>query len=384
MTSTPKGPYPLGSCSITPPSSSKTSWRIRWKTPVGRHVERTATTREAAEKIAAEANANLARPSSGENVTVTYLAQCYMAKLPHGTYHERQEGLLRLWVLPVIGHLHITEWKPSHSRLVMSGIVQAGRGHERVRNAAQAMRALVSYAQDEGWLGKNDDPMWRIRYAPKVAVQGEDAGFVDRLALPTWTDIEALARNAPNPVWALAWRLTARSGVRWGELIALTASDIDMEQRSVSISKSIEQTKNMSRRQKSTKNGKGRLSIFPRSLEDDVAERISVLAPNDLLFPGPDGGFAERTWHRRFWIKSALAAKWPFDPEVLEDKWPRPPWSIHDFRHFAACWMLYDLKASPVHAAAWMGHSSPAFTLARYAGMRGDLIAAGKDLTADV
>ena len=87
------------------------------------------------------------------------------------------------------------------------------------------------------------------------------------------------------------------------------------------------------------------------------------------LFCATKGGPARRPTHRKIWRKAAEEAGW----ESL--------WTPHDLRHVAACWMLYDLKAEPAQVANWLGHHSPAFTMARYVGIRGDILEAGYRLT---
>lgn len=387
----PTSPYPAGVCTIYPPSS-KNVWRIRWKAPDGSRQERTAKNRIAAEKKAAEITAEVANPSSAINITVKFLADAYLASIKPGYYRERQEGLYRLWILPEIGHLYLTEWKPAHSRMVLEAMAKKGIGSERVKNAAQAMRALVSYAQQQGWFTVADDPMLKVKQKvesqfdeDKADIQGESSDFVARETLPTLDDVKLLVKSASDPIWSLAWSLTAYSGVRWSELIALRGEDIDQQGRIVKVTKSVSQWSDAKRRLQSTKNTKRRTSIFPASLVEPLEKRMWEVGPKGLLFPGPDGSWVERTWHRRQWIRAAQRAGWPFEtyenPTQSQRQWPAPKWSIHDLRHFAACWMIFDLKAPLPTVTTWLGHHSPSFTFNKYVGHRGDIVQIGLDLT---
>lgn len=47
-------------------------------------------------------------------------------------------------------------------------------------------------------------------------------------------------------------------------------------------------------------------------------------------------------------------------------------WTVHDLRHVAACWMLFDLGLDPAIVAEKLGHADPAFTVKRYVGIRGN------------
>ena len=50
------------------------------------------------------------------------------------------------------------------------------------------------------------------------------------------------------------------------------------------------------------------------------------------------------------------------------------PWTVHDLRHVAACWMLFDLDLGLDAAivAEKLGHADAASTVKRYVGVRGD------------
>lgn len=83
--------------------------------------------------------------------------------------------------------------------------------------------------------------------------------------------------------------MRARSGARWGELIALCRVDLDFEpQRVVRIHRAVEQSaRGMSI--KTTKNRQQRVSTFPASLVADLRQRARdverVAGPQGLLFP---------------------------------------------------------------------------------------------------
>lgn len=193
------------------------------------------------------------------------------------------------------------------------------------------MRALVTFAFKNRWLPREADPMWMVRYSPTAEVQGQTLGFVERSTLPTDEDCNRLftaLESADHRQWSLAMRLKHRSGVRWGELIALRPFDLDFHgNRVVRIHRAVEQSR-QGLRVKSTKNQQRRVSTFPSSLAGALHEWADVIERRH----GP-----------------------------------------HDLRHVAACWLLFDVGLDPAVVSALLGHANAAFTLSRYVGVRGDL-----------
>lgn len=116
--------------------------------------------------------------------------------------------------------------------------------------------------------------MWLVRYSPTPEEQGQALGFVARASLPTDDDcrqmFDALEATGHHQ-WALAMALKHRSGVRWGELIALRPVDLGFDgNRVVRIHRAVEQSRH-GLAIKSTKNRQRRVSTSrpasPRSCE---------------------------------------------------------------------------------------------------------------------
>ena len=224
--------------------------------------------------------------------------------------------------------------------------------------------------------------MWRVTYAAKAEHQGQTVGFIPRDELPNDEQCQALfaafdARG--EPTWALAMRLAHRSGVRWGELIALRPRDVEVApHRILRVDRAVEQSR-QTRLFKTPKNAQRRTTIYPASLASDLANHMKAVrvewGEDSLLFPGPDGQPAERRRFLRLWHRTARNAGWPMRNEK------QAIWHPHDLRHVAACWMLFDVGIDAAVAARMLGHTSPAFTLSRYVGVRTGADATTNDLT---
>jgi integrase len=306
--------------------------------------------------------------------TVATLAAAYLEHLQARStrYRERQETIIGTWVLHHLGPLTLGQWSPAECERVLNAARRAGRATATVQNIGSAMRSLVTFAHKSRWLARDVDPMWHVAYSAKADHQGQAVGFIPRATLPNDTqcaDLFAAFGHLGEPAWGLGMRLAHRSGLRWGELIALRPTDIDLApHRVVRVHRAVEQDKTGVRRFKSTKNAQARTTIYPASLAPLLEAHIDRVraewGEDGLLFADPDGQPPEHRQFLRLWHRAARTAGWPM--RTRRDAISHP----HDLRHAAACWMLFDLGIDPALAARMLGHANAAFTLSRYVGVR--------------
>jgi integrase len=326
--------------------------------------------------------------------TVELLAERYATDHLAGLslrYREKQEYVLRRWILPRIGEAQVSRWTPADSASVLAGVRQHGGSDALVQDVGGAMRALVTHARRMRWLtSQSDDPMWMVSYSRRATVQGAHSVYVPRAALPTDEECDALFKamtEAGETRWALAMRLKHRSGLRWGELIALQPGDVNFAPRVVHVRRAVELGDRGAPGIKLPKNGRTRTTIFPKSLVDDLNEHIdrvkAEVGDEGWLFPGRRGDLMRRTTFQQVWIRAAAEAGWPMRKPLRRSagygekgkgwRWTgSAQWSPHDLRHVAACWMLFDLGLDPAVVAEKLGHADPSFTVKRYVGVRGD------------
>jgi integrase len=370
------------------PSAGEPRYRVISKDPAGKRVFARFLTeddaRDYARAVECALETTVCVPGRlGAPTTVGHLIDRYLASLGSRSirYVERQEYLLRMWVRPVLGSHPLEAWTPADSELVLDR-ARGQLAQSTVQNVGSAMRSLVTFAFKSRWLTRDQDPMWLVRYSPSPELQGEAAGFVERSALPTDEQCETLFRSLAahgHPSWALAMRLKYRSGTRWGELIALRPCDLDFSpKRVVHIHRAVEQSQ-QGLAIKPTKNRQRRTSVFPASLAEPLQNLCAATeragGPESLLFPGNDGGYANRRTFQRHWARAAKAAGMPMKSPTSA------VWHPHDLRHVAACWMLFDVGLDPAAVSRLLGHANAAFTLSRYVGVRGDLATAATAAT---
>jgi integrase len=206
--------------------------------------------------------------------------------------------------------------------------------------------------------------------------------------------LDALGRRQ----WAIAMRLCHRAGLRWGELVALQAQDIEVEPaRIVHVRRAVEQPTRGPARLKAPKDGKVRTSIFPKSLTNDLGEIVPRPPPardqrlccsrarrigscGTALPANLDPGRRRR----RLPMTAPLQRTGGYGQTNNGWRWTgAAKWSPHDLRHVAACWMLFDLGLDPAVVADKLGHADPNLTIKRYIGVRGDPDTAAMAVTDD-
>jgi integrase len=397
---------------IYAPSSGKARYRVVANDPVsGERIFVTLRTEEEARAKARELEQFIAHaapirdPKEEGRRTVQRLADRYLEEhlaTLSTRFREKQTYLLRRWILPRIGKRTVTAWTPADSSAALNAARKAGASDSTVQDIGGAMRALVTHARRLRWLtAQSEDPMWMVRYAKTAAVQGNTALYVPRSSLPTDDDCDALfaaLEELGHRQWATAMRLAHRSGVRWGELIALQADDIDFDLRVVHVRRAVEQGSSGPPTLKLPKNNRTRTTIFPKSLSAELHKLVDTTVADrggdGLLFPARSGGLIRRSSFQTVWIRAADAAGWPMTTPLRRSagygeknkgwRWTgAAKWTPHDLRHAAACWMLFDLKLDPAVVADKLGHADPNFTIKRYIGVRGDADLTAKAATED-
>ena len=178
----------------------------------------------------------------------------------------------------------------------------------------------------------------------------------------TSAEVSKVLNHIEGDRYASAWHL-ALSGLRRGEIAALRWSDIDLNSGTITVSRN-------------------RLRFGDKVVEGTVKSKAS-----DRKLPLPDNLAATLKAAKSLQAADKLSigaayqssgyvvvdeAGRPLSPHALTSRWSRmliaagvPPVRLHDARH--TCGTLMHLEGVPIAViAAWLGHASSAFTMARY------------------
>lgn len=174
----------------------------------------------------------------------------------------------------------------------------------------------------------------------------------------------------------LVVRFLAYTGLRYGEMAALTVADFDMLRRRVQVRRSVTEVKG--KLEWSTPKNHERRSVpFPRFLTDDLARRMAGKGRDDLVFAAPGGGVLRiATFRTRVFNPAVAKLRGIDDDGKPTTDWPRP--TMHDLRHTAAS-LSISAGANVKAVQTMLGHKSAALTLDTYADLFPDDLEAVAD-----
>lgn len=296
--------------------------------------------------------------------------------------HAHTQGrLCALYVAPVIATVTCQDIKAGHMQQIVNAAPTAGEG-DRVR---RMISALVTAGIDAGYLvnSRLAKVHWqagdRALPAPAVSVAGEAAQWVDPAEIPSDDDISGLGRALAAGVHGdrdeLMANTAAYSGLRWGELTALTVSQVDQAARVIAVDRKVVEVAGQLFLE-APKNRKHRRSIYPRRtpagyplaerlgarIEEARAEQAAGTNPLGLLFPSPKGMYWRSSNFSRNVLKRAyLAVGW-------RDADGNGTWTWHSLRHVFCTTALFTWKLDPTDVSRMAGHANYRTTLDMYVG----------------
>jgi integrase len=245
--------------------------------------------------------------------------------------------------------------------------------------------ALVSAGLDGGYLAnaRLAKVHWQAGDRPvpalAVTVAGESALWVDPAEIPSGGDVAGLGRALGAGMRGSRDELMANtatySGLRWGELTALTIAQVDEPGRVMTVDRKVVEVGGHLYAE-TPKNRKFRRTIYPRLTPGGypLAEQLSARVheargeqgagtnPLSLIFPSPTGKHWRSSNFSRNVLRDAyLAAGW-------RDSAGNGRWTWHSLRHVFCTTALFTWKLDPTDVSRMAGHSNYRITLDMYVG----------------
>ncbi len=322
-------------------------WRVRYRGPDGSEVSRTFRVKVDAERWLREQESKLDRgawvdPSAGR-VTFAEYADGWMAgrSLKPKT-RAGYASLLKSRILPIFGNVPLNRITPDQVRSWVVAMEKGGLSASRIKQARALLQQVLGQAVGDGILGRNAAlGVTTPRKRPR------------RQRFLTPDQVEAVANACESRLdgaGALV-RFLAWSGLRWGEVVALTARNVDVERRRVRVRESATEV-NGELVFGEPKTHEHRTVVVPRFIFDG-------LKPGDgLVFTAPRGGPLRVGGFRKVW-KPAV------EECGLTDL------VVHDLRDTAASLAIAS-GASIKAVQRMLGHASAAMTLDVYGGLYDD------------
>ena len=292
-----------------------------------------------------------------------------------------QRRLCERFAAPVINAVTCQDIKTGHTQRIVNAAPTPGEG-ARVQGM---ISALVSAGLDAGYLA--NPRLARVHWqagdrplpAPRVSTAGESALWVDPAEIPAGGDIgklgRALAAGRHGERDELMASTAAYSGLRWGELTALTIPQIDQAARVITVDRKVVEVAGHLYVE-APKNRKFRRTIYPRRtpagyplaerlaarIEQARAEQAAGVNPLGLIFPSPTGKhWRSSNFNRNVLRRAYLAIGW-------RDAEGSGRWTWHSLRHVFCTTALFTWKLDPTDVSRMAGHANYRITLDMYVG----------------
>lgn len=259
-------------------------------------------------------------------------------RLEPETYGDYAEYVARTW-RPRFGKLRLCDLNLGR---VYDWMAEQTSGRKRILNVLTPLRQAVRYACEVKLL--KADPL------AKISVQ-RPATFAVVIDPFSAAEIDAILPHLEAAV-ANMMQFWAWTGLREGELIALTWADVDLERGIATILKAAR-----GKRRKATKTEAGRreVKLLPPALE--ALQRQKPLT---------------RMLHREIFLNPKTMAAWGHD-KPIRNRWRQALRAAgmryrfpRQLRHTYASWMLM-AREDPLWVARQMGHKDVSVTLRVYA-----------------
>jgi integrase len=259
----------------------------------------------------------------------------------------RDTGYVARYISPVFGALPVGQLTPSRLDAWVSDLRARGLAPATIRKAAQLLTSILELAVRDRRLADNP--------AKGIALPTVEEGPLLTL---TPAEITRLA-DAIDPRYRALVIVGCYTGLRFAELTALTAGDVDLVRRRLTVIRNtVEVSGRLHHGPVKTKAGVRTVPLAGEALEA-LKPLVAGAHRDDLIFTAPAGGFLRRTsWVSRFWRPAVAAA----GLEVI---------TPHAMRHTAvSLWLAAGID--PKAIAAWAGHRSVVTVLDRYGHLQPD------------
>lgn len=285
----------------------------------------------------------MAKESGSLDMTFGALVDLYMADARarlRPTTLDSKEWLIGKKILPYFRDQNVADISPAQIRKWQNEMMGQGYAPTYLKTINNQMTAIFNYAVRYYHLPQN----------PAVAAGSMGKRNAEEMDFWTLDEFEQfIAGMDGDPTACMAFNLLFWTGMREGELLALTLNDVDFDRSGISIRHGYTRLHQEDLIQE-PKTEKGRRFIpcpdFLMDMLRDYVGRLYEYDPADRLFP-----------FTKYWVNSQLkrcCAR--TGVKVIR---------VHDLRHSHAS-MLVDSGADPLLVADRLGHEKVTTTLAIY------------------
>ncbi|MCV7382172.1 site-specific integrase [Mycobacterium alsense] len=344
-------------------------WRARYVDSEGREVAKGFARKVDAQKWLDDVTSTIVTgtyvaPGAG-NVSVDVLHGQWVGTFGHlkATTKAARESAWITHVRDLWGQKLVCEVQTSAIRAWVNDLAAQGSSAATIETALGVLRMILGVAVEDRRIPVN--PCDGVKAPPREH---------SRRAYLTHQQVGELATAMTRD--GLVVRFLAYTGLRYGEMAALTVADFDMLRRRVQVRQSVTEVKGKLV-WSTPKNHERRSVPFPRFLSEELARRMAGKGREDLVFSAPGGGALRiATFRTRVFNPAVAKLRGIDDDGKPTTDWPRP--TMHDLRHTAAS-LAISAGANVKAVQTMLGHKSAALTLDTYADLFPDDLEAVAD-----
>lgn len=276
-------------------------------------------------------------------MTFASLVELYLAdvrtRLKPSTLDVR-EKMIQSKFLPFFGKLRLDQITPAHIRKWQNERIEQGFKDTYLRSLHAALSTIFNFAVR--YYNLKENPC--VKAGPIGKMNADEMLF--------WTRQEYtrfIAEIESGSTAHLGFQLLYWTGMRIGEMLALTLSDIDLENKTLSVTKSYQRIKKQDIITEPKTQKSNRVILLPSFLCEELRSYISRrydLKPTERLLP-----CSRVLFH--YWLDVGCKKA---DVKRIR---------VHDFRHSHAS-LLIELGFSPLLIAERLGHENIERTLNTY------------------
>ncbi len=206
-----------------------------------------------------------------------------------------------------------------------------------------------------------------IKYNPATAVRLPKGLKRGKRKAPTKEQMQVILTNVSAPFGLFPFLLLC-TGMRKSEALALTWGDIDLEQKTIRVDKSIDYTDQSAPKYKSPKTEAGVRTVPIIDILLEQLQKEYKVKKSSLLFPcpssnrgGPGGGLMKERAYDGAWERYCKAVG------LMEEG--KPSITAHNLRHGTAT-LMFELGVDELTAQHILGHSRVEITREIYTDLR--------------
>ncbi len=258
--------------------------------------------------------------------------------------YQRYEDIVRLHLIPEIGHVKIKDLEPLQVQRIYSKKMRSGLSARTVQYVHRTLSKSLKQAVKWGYVGRN--------VCESVEPPKPTKKEIQPLA---YEQVETFLSVTEGPWWQAFYLTGVTTGMRSGELLGLRWKDLDLDDGVVRVRRSLSLTKEgfVFNPPKSTKS-KRIIELIPRTVESLTTHRKAALhTGREHLVFGTDG--QPTPW----WIPQDH-----FKRLCRSLGFPKGT-TLHSLRHTFATLLLIE-GVHPKIVSEALGHSSITLTLDTY------------------